>query len=516
MHFSPDFVVRATARVAFLLALPALAVLHQWVALLLVVAVGWCVKEWDESPLRGIPGPPVAAWTRFWHIIHVLRGDQNTILVDLHEKHGPFVRIAPDEVCVSHPDGVKKILLAPLAKAYWYEGLTMPDYRFRSPMSLTDMKRKSELARCWSAGYTLSNSLQSEGAIDEVIKVWLEKLDQFAESGEAFDLDKHLHFVAFDMVGEFLFSKQFGFVKEGRDIGGIIGNNIPLSAFASILGFKPMRWLHFAVLGNPVVTTLKLLPAGHVFETAMKALDNRMDNPDSRYDALAHWMQGVEKNPSIVNKRDLQANVISAVAGGNDTVSCALQAFVYYMNRHADAWFRAWEEMDAAMSKGRCQDQVVSFADAQQLPFLQACIKEALRIFSPVPMGLPREVGEGGLSIGDRFFPKGTVLSIHPWVIHHSKQLWGDDAQVFNPDRWFQRDIASREKYFLPWGQGSASCPGQHFARIELYKVTATLVRDYIVHQADPAQGWRWKAYFTVVPHSWPCRIRRRDQASAK
>ena len=88
MHFSPDFVVRAAARVAFLFTLPALAVLHQWVALLLVVAVGWCVKEWDESPLRGIPGPPVAAWTRFWHIIHVLRGDQNTVLADLHEKHG--------------------------------------------------------------------------------------------------------------------------------------------------------------------------------------------------------------------------------------------------------------------------------------------------------------------------------------------------------------------------------------------------------------------------------------------
>jgi cytochrome P450 len=182
----------------------------------------------------------------------------------------------------------------------------------------------------------------------------------------------------------------------------------------------------------------------------MKALDDRINNPDSRYDALAHWMQAMEKHPGTVNKRDLQANVMSAVAGGNDTVSCALQAFVYFMNRHPDAWSRARDEMDEARGKGRCQDPVVSFADAQQLPFLQACIKEALRVFSPVPMGLPREVGEGGLSIGDRFFPQGTVLSIHPWVIHHSKELWGDDARVFNPDRWLEKDISSREKYFLP------------------------------------------------------------------
>jgi cytochrome P450 len=214
-----------------------------------------------------------------------------------------------------------------------------------------------------------------------------------------------------------------------------------------------MHWLYYLVLGNPLVTSLKLLPADYVFDTAMKALDDRINNPDSRFDALAHWMRAAQKNPDTVNKRDLEANVMSAVAGGNDTVSCALQAFVYFMNRHADAWYRAWEEMDSAMSEGRCQDPVVSFADAQQLPFLQACIKEALRVFSPVPMGLPRQVGKGGLAIGDRFFPQGTVLSIHPWVIHHSTALWGPDAKVFNPDRWLQNDIASREKYFLPVGE---------------------------------------------------------------
>jgi hypothetical protein len=144
-----------------------------------------------------------------------------------NRRAGPFVRIAPDEVSVSHPEGIKKILLAPLAKAYWYEGLTMPDYRYRSPMSLTDVKRKNEVSRCWSAGWTLNNSLQSEDAIDELIKTWLAKLDRFAESGEVFDPDKYLHFVAFDMVGEFLFSKQFGFVGEGRDIDGIMPTMCP-------------------------------------------------------------------------------------------------------------------------------------------------------------------------------------------------------------------------------------------------------------------------------------------------
>jgi hypothetical protein len=90
MYFSPNLVVRATVRVVFLLLLPALTILRLWVPLLVLIAVGWCVHVWEESPVRDVLGPRVAAWTRFWHILHVLRGDQSTVLVHLHEKHGAW------------------------------------------------------------------------------------------------------------------------------------------------------------------------------------------------------------------------------------------------------------------------------------------------------------------------------------------------------------------------------------------------------------------------------------------
>jgi len=44
---------------------------------------------------------------------------------------------------------------------------------------------------------------------------------------------------------------------------------------------------------------------------------------------------------------------------------------------------------------------------------VQACVKEALRIFGPVPMGLPRVAPKGGLTIGDRIIPEGTIVSIN-------------------------------------------------------------------------------------------------------
>jgi cytochrome P450 len=64
-------------------------------------------------------------------------------------------------------------------------------------------------------------------------------------------------------------------------------------------------------------------------------------------------------------------------------------------------------------------------------------------------MGLPRIAPRGGVTIGDRTLPEGTIVSVNPWVMHHSTELWGADAHTFNPDRWLGKDAALREKYWV-------------------------------------------------------------------
>lgn len=149
-----------------------------------------------------------------------------------------------------------------------------------------------------------------------------------------------------------------------------------------------------------------------------------------------------------VSNTALCSATFNAVAVGNETVSPALQAFVYFMIRHPDAWKRARAEMDA-VGIG-VNDRVVSYADAQRLPFLQVCMKEAIRVFAPAPMGLPRIAPEGGLTIGNRTIPEGTIVSVSVWVIHHSTEIWGPDARGFNPDTSFTEDAAHLGKYFIP------------------------------------------------------------------
>jgi cytochrome P450 len=315
-------------------------------------------------------------------------------------------------------------------------------------MSTLDPKKKAEKSRNLASGFQLSNVIKSEDAIGRTVELLLDWMDKHAETHEPMHLDKFFTYTAFDIVGEVVFSKQFGFLKQGTDIGNSISNSLALNAYAAVGGFfQPWNKL----VANPFVTWLQIMPMGHLFNTTMKAMAERERNPDARFDLAAHWFKTLAQHPERMQLRDIHAQANTSVGAGADTVSCGLQAFVYHALRHPTAWHRVREELDAARrEKGICTDRVVAFEHAQQLSYLQACIKEALRVFGPVPMGLPRVAPKGGLTIGDRTFPAGTILSINPWVMHYSKEIWGPDAHEFNPDRWLSESAAALDKYWMP------------------------------------------------------------------
>ncbi|KAK6703612.1 hypothetical protein SNK04_013541 [Fusarium graminearum] len=381
---------------------------------------------------------------------HILKGDQNLELIRLHEKLGHFVRVSYDEVSVSHPDAISKILLSPLHKGNWYKIHALPDYRFQSPMSTTDPRKKVGKSRYIAGAYSVSNFVRSEEHIDRTFEQFLEWMNRYANDKKPMHLDKFISYTTFDVIGEIVFSKQFGFLEQAA------------------------------------------------------VLTNQEKDHDVRYDVVSYWFNQHSQHPDKLTIREINTQALAAVGAGSDAVAAGIQSFIYHMIRHPNAWARAQTEVQDATKKGLCEDNIVSYADAQELPYVQAFVKEALRMFGPVPMGLPRIAPRGGLTFGDRTIPEGTIVSVSPWVIHHSKEFWGEDAHEFKPDRWLKGDAAVKEKFWIPFGAGYGSCPGQNVAKVELAKMTATLVRDYNIQQVDPKQEWSWKAYFTVVPHSWP------------
>lgn len=97
-------------------------------------------------------------------------------------------------------------------------------------------------------------------------------------------------------------------------------------------------------------------------------------------------------------------------------------------------------------------------SDVESLPYLQAVINESLRYHSTSSLGLPRIIPVGGSNICGKFFPSGTVVSCPAYTIHREKEIWGDDAEEYNPERWLKKDRKELEKAFIPFSVGPRAC----------------------------------------------------------
>lgn len=137
---------------------------------------------------------------------------------------------------------------------------------------------------------------------------------------------------------------------------------------------------------------------------------------------------------------------------------------------------------------------------SKKLKYLEACINESLRLHSTSSMGLPRVVPEGGLNVCGRYFKEGTILSVPSYTIHRDPETWGEDVEVFRPERWFERDQNLIQKTFNPFSYGPRGCVGKNLATMELFIIIATVFRRYEFALEDPNQSFLTREGFLRKP----------------
>jgi benzoate 4-monooxygenase len=109
---------------------------------------------------------------------------------------------------------------------------------------------------------------------------------------------------------------------------------------------------------------------------------------------------------------------------------------------------------------------------------LDAVIKETMRIHGTSSLGLPRVVVGDGITLRGHFFPAGTVLSVPSYTIHHSKEIWGQDADEFRPERW-DNVTEAQKNAFIPFSYGPRACIGRNVAEMEMALIGATVFKNF-------------------------------------
>ena len=133
-------------------------------------------------------------------------------------------------------------------------------------------------------------------------------------------------------------------------------------------------------------------------------------------------------------------------------------------------------EIDTGIAAGRISSPIRD-SEAYQLPYLQAVIREGLRMYPPTTGHNYKEVPKGGATIHGIFLPEGTQLGVNVVALMRNTKTFGPDAEVFRPERWLE--AAKDEELFkemastveLAFGHGKFQCLGKTIAAMELNKV---------------------------------------------
>jgi benzoate 4-monooxygenase len=209
---------------------------------------------------------------------------------------------------------------------------------------------------------------------------------------------------------------------------------------------------------------------------AIARVNARVDKPSDRVDLLARLMEGHDETGAKLGREELTAEALTQLIAGSDTTSNTSCAILYHCLTRPSVIRKLQQELDAALPD---IDAVPTFAAVRDLPYLDAVIKETMRIHSTSSLGLPRIIPPGpGITLCNHHFPQGTVLSVPAYTIHHSTAIWGPDAEEFRPERW-ETVTEEQKAAFIPFSYGPRACVGRNVAEMELALIVSTVFRRY-------------------------------------
>ncbi|CAJ2505839.1 Uu.00g132330.m01.CDS01 [Anthostomella pinea] len=456
------------------------------VFLLVCYYIANCVGAWQR--LRHIPGPFWARWSRIWLIKQIYGGVYMDKIQELHAQYGPVVILAPDFLSVSDPGEIKRISGV---RSVWGRGT--PYLGFRSApgkdslFSVRDRKANDKLRGMLMGGYTGRSVESVEAMVDEhVLK--LEKLieDKYIMTPSGYrpvDFGEKAMYMTMDVISCFAFRNCFGclerdsdfhtYLKVTQNVARVLASLCVMPLFQAFMSSPSLKWL---------------LPKGGFFDPIIKiarAAVSERYGPDKkqRSDVLGAWVA------AGLTEKEAEVETVGQLA------ATAMRATMLYLLSNPGAYQKLQGEIDHFVrSKAISQTAVLPEGEIKNWLYLEAVVKEALRIFPPVAM-MPRSAAVTDTLCGLTVPPNTNVdLAVKPAL--RSTSIFGQDADLFRPERWIEVDVDTfkqREETlrFVFGGPSRRECPGKGLALLQLHKTFFDLFRCFDFTIPDPVNPWK-------------------------
>ncbi|KAH7082639.1 cytochrome P450 [Paraphoma chrysanthemicola] len=438
------------------------------------------------SPLRSIPGPFLARFTRLWYLRRTRLGQFHEDNIVLHRKYGPIVRIAPGQYSIDDPEAIRTIYGhgTQFTKSDWYKASGSADPRVHDLFTEKDTKIHASLRRKVANLYSTSTLVKLESHVDECISLLFDRFSEIAAEGRRIDLQFWMQCYAFDVIGSITCGERFGFLDTGEDQAGLFANLHRYLAYAASVGI--MHELHrvlfpiFLMAGSGGLVHMRKFTQEQISKAKVRF---QRDGKQTHGDFLSRMIKMNNDNPEGFTDRDLFMTAISNFGAGSDTTSISLCAVLYSLMISPHALAKLRNEVKAVGG-----DEFIDYQTAQKMPYLQACIKEAMRLHPATGLPLSRVVPKQGAFIAGQTFPDGAIVGVNTWVAHRNTTVFGHDAEQFRPERWLEaskEQLSRMEEYYLPFGHGSRTCIGKNISLLEMSKLIPRLVTKFDLRLSD-------------------------------
>ncbi|KAL9338452.1 hypothetical protein Peur_070221 [Populus x canadensis] len=314
------------------------------------------------------------------------------------------------------------------------------------------------------------NELFSAKAIESQAVLREKKMGEMVEfigrrEGEVVGIGEVVLAIVFNTIANLLFSVDLiGLEDDGATTGlkSLMWRMMKLGATPNIADFYP-------ILGGLDPQGLKRKMAvcvNQMFDIWGKYIKERREkhvHDGPRSDFLDVFLaNGFE---------DLQINwlALELLSAGTDTTATTVEWAIAELLKNKEVLKKVSEEIKREIDTNSLKESRVS-----QLPYLNACVKETLRLHPPVPFLIPRRALET-CKVMDYTIPRDSEVIVNVWAVGRDPSLW-EDPLSFKPERFLGSDLdfKGQDFEFLPFGAGRRICPGLPMAAKQVHLIIAT------------------------------------------
>eukprot|EP00760_Papus_ankaliazontas_P034995 PhM_4_TR7579/c0_g1_i1/m.20568 len=352
--------------------------------------------------------------------------------------------------------------------------------------------------------------------IHRLLSQWEAELVTAEASGEVLRLPMQEQFdaVAMSIVVSAAFKTDItkGVAAKGGDVPSE-KNMMVHELFSKLMGIASTNWTFLIPNGHklPVAINRKQEVCrtelqNRARQIIQRATDSTASSEEGKKDGqnVEHMLADAQtlldylvENPEFTQD-DIVNHCLIFLFAGHETSSRCMTWTTYLLATHPEVQEKLAEEVAVHVSPGA----IPSDALKRECPYLMWVVYESLRLYPPVPFTF-RDTNERVVLPGSGVeVCPGAVIALSPYVMHQNKSVWGDDADMFRPERWADIDVsaAQRQGIFIPFLIGMRNCIGREFALQEVAMCIASVVRSYRLAWVEGAPLPKRHAAITLRP----------------